>query len=198
MTHTFQKTAIAALIGLNLWSCAPKETEPRKSEPAPVAAAKLPVIPEVRQELAGLLTTIETVPPRQAFAKHGASGFAALLDIYRDENELPTVRSRAVSAMPWTDVALAREELKRIAVDPKALATCRRSAVYALGSMDGVAALPALLPTLDDADPEIRETSVRVLGKLKDEKANAALRERLKVETSPAVLETLGRVLGAK
>jgi len=71
----------------------------------------------------------------------------------------------------------------------------RRNAAIVLGNRGDAAAAPALIESLDDADPVVRGAVVWALGRLRTESVIVALRARRAIEDNPDVIVELDRAL---
>jgi len=72
-----------------------------------------------------------------------------------------------------------------------------RNAAVVLGNQRAIAALPALLRGLNDAEPLVRGACAWALGRIGGEPAIAALQQRAAIETDPVVLDELSAALAS-
>lgn len=142
------------------------------------------------------LSTLDTPISAQRWKALGEEGVAALADIARSQEALPSRRARAVGAAG----VIGGEQAKALALelarkDPASVV--RQSAVRALGQLLSASELAAILTPLLDADPSlgVRAVAANVLSERTPASCDA-IRTRVQQEPAsrqPAFSSALGR-----
>ncbi|GAB4336711.1 MAG: hypothetical protein Kow0099_09790 [Candidatus Abyssubacteria bacterium] len=109
-------------------------------------------------------------------------------------NDDPRTRAFAANALQHSDNLYVIPHLQARLSDSNA--TVRRAALGALGTMQAVEALPAVILVLDDKDNFTRCQAALVLGSLGQEAAVAPLTETLRNDPYPVARQTAANSLG--
>lgn len=147
----------------------------------------------LREPVLTALSGVEDVPTADNLRALGSGVEAELLEIAQDANVARTRRARAVQALGWFPSPASRSFLEQtLGVTDRLMA---RKAAYALANGWGNDAVPVLTIALGNDDVQLRDAAARALAIVGSSAADAALRERLSVETNETVQATIQSVL---
>jgi hypothetical protein len=178
---------------------------PIVNTPDPDAAARRDAL---NKRLTFLLSGYEYFPDRATLDKEGAEAevVAALLGFVRDAQARPTLRTKAIDALGYYNVAASVEALRPLALTPLAAglpieeervqSSMRHHAIMSLARAAGEQAVPWLKPLLSDADLQLQLTAVSALGKHGGAAGRAELTALKKTATHPILLRELRKHVG--
>jgi HEAT repeat protein len=159
---------------------------------APPAATPSGPSEAARERVLRLLARSEALPREADWAPLGPETLGVLLSVIQDPAAPEPQRLHAIAALavvqPPEEPTRRLEELLGSPQLPPAL---RAGAVLALQRRSGLAALPQLLPLLEDREVLVRSTTARALGRMGGADARHALEARLALEPHPEVRAAL-------
>lgn len=153
------------------------------------------VDPKVTSQVEELLAGYEYVPKAEDWARIGPQAAIVLRQIAADPKAQSSKRARAVSSLahfPQDDNQTFLTELLQKDTNPALL---RRKAIRALAVAFGPQSLPTIKPYLADADHRLRESAILAIGAVRTDEARTLLKERLSLEPSDHLKETLEETL---
>ena len=158
---------------------------------APAAGPSAPPDP-ARERVLRLLARSEPLPREADWTPLGPEALGVLLSIVQDAAAPEAQRLRAIAALavvePPEEPTRRLEELSR---SSQLTPPLRAAAVLALPRRAGLAALPLLVPLLEDREVLVRSTTARALGRMGGAEARRALESRLALEPHPEVRAAL-------
>ncbi len=133
-----------------------------------------------RSEMHQVLSSIDTIPTRDALQERFPAGEGLLVEIALDQQENFYLRKRATTLLSFYKSVEAARGLQKIATNDEKL---RPFAVYTLARTFGDTADAALVGRvsafLDDSNPEVREWTLRGLRWMRHADAKTALEKFL-------------------
>ena len=160
--------------------------------PAVVTPVEVPVVETAREQVLVLLSAHHGLPERERFEALVDDPAAVLFSLVSETDLNPIFWDRAVAALAmWPSDAVRSLYVALLAEPPREMVRHRviGHAVVAFGD----SAVPLVSPYLQDADVQLRLTTVDVLGHLATPAAFEALDAVRSQESSPVVLERIER-----
>ncbi|MSP54993.1 MAG: HEAT repeat domain-containing protein [Myxococcales bacterium] len=164
-----------------------------------LAAAQPAFAAEVtlRDRVLDLVSGYEDAPTRDELFKLGDGVDLALIDIANDASVGRTRRSSAVWALGFFPTDTTHTYVLGVVQDAQADSLLRRSATWALCTGWGDAALSEVAPSLKSDDAQLRNQAVRAVAKVGTPAALVTLQQRLPLESSAMVRDTLNASIQA-
>ncbi len=153
------------------------------------------VDPKVVSQVKELLAGYEYTPTAADWARIGDDAAVVLRQIAADESARATQRARAVSSLAHFPGDETRVFLKDLLAQDGSPALLRRKAIRAMAVGFGASSLEVIKPFLTNDDKRLRESAVLALGTIKGIEAQTLLKERLEVEPSAFLKETIKKTL---
>ena len=160
--------------------------------PAVVTPVEVPVADTAREQVLVLLSAHHGLPERERFEALVDDPAAVLFSLVSETDLNPIFWDRAVAALAmWPSDGVRSLYVSLLAEPPREMVRHRviGHAVVAFGD----SAVPLVSPYLQDADVQLRLTTVDVLGHLATPAAFEALDAVRSQESSPVVLERIER-----
>ena len=150
---------------------------------------------KVAAEVDVLLGGIEYVPKAEEWTKLGPDAATVLRTIAGSQNERPSRRARAVSALAHFPTPETKAFLTGILHGADSPVLLQRKAMSALSFAYGADSLQLLQPYLANPNRRLRESAIRAVGTVASPDAKALLKQRLQVEDAKYLRETIQEVL---
>lgn len=145
----------------------------------------------LRDRVLDLVSGYEDAPTSDELHKLGDGVDLALIDIAKDASVGRSRRSGAIWALGLFPNDTTHAFVLGVAQDPAADSLLRRSATWALCNGWGDAALAEVKSALESDDAQLRNQAVRAVAKVGTPAALATLQQRLPLESSAMVRDTL-------
>ncbi|WP_434380546.1 HEAT repeat domain-containing protein [Melittangium boletus] len=137
----------------------------------------------------------QDVPRQDDGAPLGTEAMKELVVLAQSPDAAEAQRIRAIEVLALVTPPEATEHLAQLLRTPSLPPALRLTAMASLQRRVGVDALPALLPVLDDDNPQVRAPTARAIGRMGGATARGALEQRLAQEEQPEVREALQQAL---
>jgi hypothetical protein len=144
-----------------------------------------------KDQVLELLTGYEHVPGKDDWDQIGQDAEAILIEIVNDSQLLKIIRARAIFALRYFPDETCRKFLLAFVFMDKQDEMFVRKGLYSLSHAFGKGVLGDISLFLGHENPDVREASVRAMGKIVCRKSLKLLKKQLKIEKNEMVREVL-------